>query len=355
MPNADAEPYTHGLGGRSEAILNQLRDSIRNGHYRLGERLPTERALCDKLGVSRNTIRRALERLRTDGLLEAKQGAGTFVCENGKRQSDMVAVMSMFGMEALSRLQNRLLDQDCLLCLYCQAHNAWTPESERAFLTKVLDHGYRALLANCSPLPPFNTDLLKELSARGTRVIHTGWQTASLPEEEYLLPDYHLAGTKAAKLLHQRGYQTLVTIGPDISYPISTLLEDGFNTTLAELKPRHQGKVKRIAFQPGWEAKLKRLCKRADGGIGFFCQTREYGEAVAARLLDLDLTLGTEAGLLAVPMSNEGPADVSDVVDTLDYDIDTLLGTAADRAVSIDAEPVHELIPPILTARGSLC
>ncbi len=44
-----------------------------------GARLPPERELAERLGVARETLRRALDELQSDGLLERRQGAGTFV------------------------------------------------------------------------------------------------------------------------------------------------------------------------------------------------------------------------------------------------------------------------------------
>jgi GntR family transcriptional regulator len=46
-----------------------------------GGRLPTERQLAETLGVSRPTLRQALELLEKDGLIERRQGSGTYVAE----------------------------------------------------------------------------------------------------------------------------------------------------------------------------------------------------------------------------------------------------------------------------------
>lgn len=46
---------------------------------REGARLPPERQLAERLGVARETLRRALQQLQDEGLLDRRQGAGTFV------------------------------------------------------------------------------------------------------------------------------------------------------------------------------------------------------------------------------------------------------------------------------------
>lgn len=63
-----------------------LRDQIVSGALRAGERLPGEPALALRHGLSRVTIRRALDGLERDGLIERRPGAGTFVRETGAAQ-----------------------------------------------------------------------------------------------------------------------------------------------------------------------------------------------------------------------------------------------------------------------------
>ncbi len=56
-----------------------LRDVLARGEWRASQALPPERELAETLGVSRITVRKALERLEVDGLLIRRQGSGTFV------------------------------------------------------------------------------------------------------------------------------------------------------------------------------------------------------------------------------------------------------------------------------------
>ena len=70
-------------GGVSERLENQvyarLLDAIRLGTYSLGEKLPSEHDLAAEHGVSRPVVRAALARLREDGLIVSRRGAGSFV------------------------------------------------------------------------------------------------------------------------------------------------------------------------------------------------------------------------------------------------------------------------------------
>ncbi|MEV4757800.1 PLP-dependent aminotransferase family protein [Micromonospora sp. NPDC049559] len=68
-----------GRGDLAAAIYRQLHDAILDGRLRPGERLPPTRELAGRLGVARNTVSVAYERLTAEGFLVARVGAGTFV------------------------------------------------------------------------------------------------------------------------------------------------------------------------------------------------------------------------------------------------------------------------------------
>jgi GntR family transcriptional regulator len=63
-----------------------LADRIEVGEFAQGDRLPTERALSQQLGVSRMTVRAAMDRLVQRDLIVRRQGSGTFVAEPKLRQ-----------------------------------------------------------------------------------------------------------------------------------------------------------------------------------------------------------------------------------------------------------------------------
>jgi GntR family transcriptional repressor for pyruvate dehydrogenase complex len=63
----------------SDQVFDQLKDLIFRGHLKPGERLMTERELAQNLGVSRPTVREAINKLVAMHLLEHRQGQGTFV------------------------------------------------------------------------------------------------------------------------------------------------------------------------------------------------------------------------------------------------------------------------------------
>ncbi|MFL9672025.1 MULTISPECIES: FadR/GntR family transcriptional regulator [Pseudomonas] len=62
-----------------DQALEQLRWRISEGRWAIGERLPTEPELAAELGISRNTVREAMRVLAFSGLIEIRQGDGSYL------------------------------------------------------------------------------------------------------------------------------------------------------------------------------------------------------------------------------------------------------------------------------------
>lgn len=62
-----------------DQALDQLRLRINQGVWTVGQRLPTEPELATELGISRNTVREAMRVLAFSGLIEIRQGDGSYL------------------------------------------------------------------------------------------------------------------------------------------------------------------------------------------------------------------------------------------------------------------------------------
>ncbi|MEV4240589.1 MULTISPECIES: FCD domain-containing protein [unclassified Nocardia] len=60
-------------------VTEQLRAEIRSGRWSIGSRIPTEPELTELTGTGRNTVREAVQALVHSGMLERRQGSGTYV------------------------------------------------------------------------------------------------------------------------------------------------------------------------------------------------------------------------------------------------------------------------------------
>ncbi|WP_407342087.1 GntR family transcriptional regulator [Pengzhenrongella phosphoraccumulans] len=81
----------------------RVRDYLRSlvtHELAVGDAIPSERLLCERFGVSRMTVRQAVDALVVEGLLEREQGRGTFVAPS---KMDLEVRLSSFGEEMLRR------------------------------------------------------------------------------------------------------------------------------------------------------------------------------------------------------------------------------------------------------------
>jgi Transcriptional regulators len=103
-------------------VYKELKRRISEGEYRPGDRIPPEIELVKAFNVSRLTIRRALEELKSEGLITRHKGKGTFIV--GKKEEESMNVLKGFtdkakeeGLNARSLvLENKLVEIPSELC-----------------------------------------------------------------------------------------------------------------------------------------------------------------------------------------------------------------------------------------------
>ncbi|AZH79974.1 MULTISPECIES: FadR/GntR family transcriptional regulator [Microbacterium] len=76
-----------------DTALHGLRALIADGALRPGDRLPSEGELCERLGVSRGSLREAIRTLAALGVLETRHGSGSYVSE--LRAADLIGSLSL--------------------------------------------------------------------------------------------------------------------------------------------------------------------------------------------------------------------------------------------------------------------
>lgn len=100
-----------------DTALHGLRALIADGALRPGDRLPSEGELCERLGVSRGSLREAIRMLAALGVLETRHGSGSYV--GGLKAADLIQSLSltvgllpMAGVLELTELR-RVLEPHC--------------------------------------------------------------------------------------------------------------------------------------------------------------------------------------------------------------------------------------------------
>src|SRR5499427_6606065 len=64
-----------------EEVVSQIHELIREGRFKAGDQLPSERELAETFRVSRTSVREALRALETQGLIVSRTGMGNFVAD----------------------------------------------------------------------------------------------------------------------------------------------------------------------------------------------------------------------------------------------------------------------------------
>jgi DNA-binding LacI/PurR family transcriptional regulator len=82
----ESTPARLDAGPKYKFIYTTLLESLRNGKYEAGSRLPSENELVEQFGASRPTVGRALAQLETEGLVERRAGSGTFARIRERRE-----------------------------------------------------------------------------------------------------------------------------------------------------------------------------------------------------------------------------------------------------------------------------
>ena len=161
----------------SDQAFEQIRDLIFRGQLKPGDQIMPERELAQALGVSRPTVREAIKKLVTMGLLEHHQGQGTFVrsTDSQREHNPLAAVIEDHdaSLEELLEVRMGLEGQAVIL-----AAQRATAED-----LKVLEKALEAMLAENSA-GRLGIDRRRLLS-HGHRLCHPE-PGAGLSDEEFL-------------------------------------------------------------------------------------------------------------------------------------------------------------------------
>ena len=135
-------------------VTEQLRQRIHDGSWPVGTRIPTEPELAELTGTGRNTVREAVQALVHGGMLERRQGSGTFVIASsdlggtlGKyfadaHERDVLELRQALDTTAAALAAKRRDDTDIatLLRLLDERRQAWDDENPRAITADVELH-----------------------------------------------------------------------------------------------------------------------------------------------------------------------------------------------------------------------
>lgn len=114
-----------------QRALDYLREQIAQGALKQGDRLPTERALAEELGLSRNSTREAFRMLENSGVIESRRGSGSYlVGDMNKALSQTLELMMLLKQTDIHEVIEfrRSLEKAICATLVVQDDRSWADE-----------------------------------------------------------------------------------------------------------------------------------------------------------------------------------------------------------------------------------
>ncbi|MDN5759701.1 MAG: FCD domain-containing protein [Tomitella sp.] len=116
-------------------VTEQLRTEIESGRWQVGSRIPTEPVLAEMAGTGRNTVREAVQALVHAGLLDRRQGSGTYVMTDSAVSAALRREIDTAGRRELLELRQAL--EVTAARLAARRRNESDLESMRALLVEI--------------------------------------------------------------------------------------------------------------------------------------------------------------------------------------------------------------------------
>ena len=205
----------------SREIREKLMKDIMSGIYSKTGRLPGELSLADSFGVSRMTLRMALDELRRQGLIEKRNGIGSFLTKRAFRRSGLIGLVipDFERFEFFASIKNEVEIHATRLGYIVEL--AFTAERARKSIVADIRRKVRRLAENRAEGIIFRPFVTEELAAANREIVDT-LRNAEIPivliDSDIARPpersDCDLvainnigAGRQIARHLHERGYR----------------------------------------------------------------------------------------------------------------------------------------------------
>lgn len=197
-----------------ETLSEQLTEQILKNLQRGITALPTEAQIAAQYRVSRQTVRAALSLLREKGLIESRQGSGSYATGLSPSSSgNVIPILIASSQEyiyphLLADIRSALAEKNYQLQIRPTDNDPFT---ERQILLSLLDAPPRGLIVEGSKsvLPTPNADLYEKLKAGGTRLLFLHNKYDALAEEVCVKDDNYYGGYFLADHLAGLGHTSI--------------------------------------------------------------------------------------------------------------------------------------------------
>ena len=215
------------MGSKSSDAADRLRSFLREGGLRIGDKLPGERELADRLGIGRTALRSLLESLENEGALERRPQSGTFLARVPAPGVSGTTVALIAPFRGTGQPEDAMNAQ-------------WLYRVVSAFERTAVPAGARVLLLDQSPRIP-DACSIKDLALEAAA-----------------------AGSQAVVLIHPFGGRS------KISHALALLHDRGIHPVVVSSRT-YPGLASQVYFDSGWGAYLatRFLIRQGHRRIGF--------------------------------------------------------------------------------------
>lgn len=205
-----------------QAIADDLREKIIQQDYPLNSAIPSELLLQKQYGVSRHTVRQAINLLVNEGFLRTEKGSGTYVdsaykqsavkkIKENKTIGVIITYLSDYIFPSIIRGLEKTLREHGYSLLLASTNN--NQQQEKECLEKMLDYGVQGLIIEPTKSNQYNPNIALYVKLREKKIpmvmINASYEELALPA---LCVDDVKAGFLATELLIQEGHQQLLFI-----------------------------------------------------------------------------------------------------------------------------------------------
>lgn len=304
-----------------EKIVTWIQEEVRSGRMVSGEKLPSEQELSEQFQVSRQTVRRALEELVKENIVESRRGSGSYICEdagmllgNTERRADheekriavMLTYIDTYIFPVIIREIEKKVTQAGGILQIAMTDNSVAKERmhlEEFLRTRRID----GLIAEPvkSGLPNPNLDLYQKLQKSGIPVlfVNSFYENLTIP---HVSLDDEKAGYLATKHLLECGHTRIAGIFKADDGQ-GRMRYAGYTKALME----HSLKIKNRQIL--WvdsediremEMESDRILKRLDGCTACVCYNDEVANKLAGICMDQGIRIPEDLSIVGIDNSD---------------------------------------------------
>lgn len=206
------------MASKYQILADSLRNNIKAGKYSETGLLPTEFEIAEKVQCSRQTVRKALEQLVNEGLIEKRQGSGSHIKEaaadTAGRPMRNIAVITTYISDyifpsILREIENVFSENNCTPLLFATQNQI---SNERKILQNLLllpqlDGILVEGTKTCLPNP--NLDLYRQLLASGIPLVFMNGMYQDLPDAISVMDDNYNGGKMLVEYLYSKGHRRI--------------------------------------------------------------------------------------------------------------------------------------------------